>query len=264
MDGAPSLPDGLPPGRWVTPDPTFAEDGAVTGSVLWVSDHPVPAAGQQWRRLMAVHPDTGLWPLLLTGLYSDPNRPWHTGELEPVALPGTDAASADRVLARLWNSAFGGTPEDFDWGADEPSPAGPWPGLAAAPTTLAGDPDGEAGALALELGGAGDRMIGLVPAGSGGAALAACGWLGAVNHTSVADIAVIVGSWEERFGARLVGVGFDTLDLSVAAPPTTPAAALSVAAEHYAFCPDNIGGAEQLDEYAAALVGCRHWGFWWD
>ena len=65
---------------------------------------------------MAVHPDTGLWPLLLTGLYSDPNRPWHTGELEPVALPGTDAASADRVLARLWNSAFGGTPEDFDWG----------------------------------------------------------------------------------------------------------------------------------------------------
>jgi Domain of unknown function (DUF4253) len=263
MDGAPRLPGGLPPGRWVTPDPGFAEDGSVAGPVLWVSDCLVPDAGLQWRRLMAAHPDTGLWPLLLRGLYSDPDRPWRSGEQEPVALPGTDAASVDRVLARLWDSASGGTPGDFDWGDSAPFQTGPWPGLAASPA-LAGDPDGEAGVLALELGGAGDRMIGLVPAGSGSAALAACGWLGAINHASVADIAVVVGSWEERFGARLVAVGFDTVELSVAAPPATPAAALQLAAEHYAFCPDNVGGATQLDEYAGALVGCRHWGFWWD
>ncbi len=47
MDGAPSLPDGLPPGRWVTPDPTFTEDGAVTGSVLCgcrIIRYPPPAS----------------------------------------------------------------------------------------------------------------------------------------------------------------------------------------------------------------------------
>ena len=212
---------------------------------------------------MAVHPDTGLWPLLLTGLYSDPNRPWHTGELEPVALPGTDAASADRVLARLWNSAFGGTPEDFDWGGRRAvsGRAVARPGGRPDACRRPGRRGRRAGTGARRRRRPDDRAG---PGRPGGAALAACGWLGAVNHASVADIAVIVGSWEERFGARLVGVGFDTLDLSVAAPPTTPPAALSVAAEHYAFCPDNIGGAEQLDEYAAALVGCRHWGFWWD
>jgi hypothetical protein len=60
-------------------------------------------------------------------------------------------------------------------------------------------------------------------------------------------------------------VGFDTLDLSVAAPPVTIEQARHIAAEHYAFCPDNIwqGGAG-FEEYAADLVDADHWSFWWD
>jgi hypothetical protein len=259
----PRLPDGLPPGRWVSPDPAFTEGITVTGPALWVSDHPIPDAGPRWGRLLAAQPGTGLWPLLLTGLPRHPDRPWRTGELRPAALPAPGTATADNVFARLWDSATGTTPNDFDWGDAAPFPAGPWPGLPAS-TAPTGYPVSGADSMAQSLGSAGDRMIGLVPAGSGSAALAACGWLGAANHAGTADIAVAVGSREERFGARLVGAGFNTLELSVAAPPTTLAAARQVAAEHYAACPDNTGELALLDEYAAFLVNRRQWHFWWD
>ncbi|MFC7549676.1 DUF4253 domain-containing protein [Plantactinospora sp. GCM10030261] len=41
-----------------------------------------------------------------------------------------------------------------------------------------------------------------------------------------------------RFGAAVLGLGFDTLHLSIAAPPTILDLALRVAAEHVAFCLD--------------------------
>jgi Domain of unknown function (DUF4253) len=62
-------------------------------------------------------------------------------------------------------------------------------------------------------------------------------------------------SWEDRFGARVIGVGFADLYVSVAAPPATLDEALPVAAEHFAFCPDNIwqGHPHTLTGYASPL-----------
>jgi hypothetical protein len=75
----------------------------------------------------------------------------------------------------------------------------------------------------------------------------------------------VLRDWEERFGARVVGVGFDTLYASVAAPPATDDEALRVAAEHYAFCPDNITqGPGSLSQYARHILGQPGWAFWWD
>jgi hypothetical protein len=63
----------------------------------------------------------------------------------------------------------------------------------------------------------------------------------------------------------VVRIGFDTLDLSVAAPPVTPEHAQQVAAEHYGFCPDNIEqGLGTLAAYAQAIRGEKLWSFWWD
>lgn len=82
--------------------------------------------------------------------------------------------------------------------------------------------------------------------------IAVIGWYGAVN-------------WEERFGARVVGLGFDTMMLSVAAPPQSHEDALRVAAEHLAFCPDTIEqGVGSVDAYAREIRGVPHWSFWWD
>lgn len=67
------------------------------------------------------------------------------------------------------------------------------------------------------------------------------------------------------FGARVVRLGSDTLSLSVAAPPADRGAALAVAAEHFAFCPDNVWQATgNLGAYADQLINAHEWGFWWD
>ncbi|CAM5351347.1 DUF4253 domain-containing protein [Streptomyces avidinii] len=54
--------------------------------------------------------------------------------------------------------------------------------------------------------------------------------------------------------------------MSVAAPPRTVVRRLPVAAEHFAFCPDNIWqGFGSIRTYAdEAVTGSGHWGFWWD
>ncbi|MHA4814087.1 DUF4253 domain-containing protein [Streptomyces aculeolatus] len=81
-----------------------------------------------------------------------------------------------------------------------------------------------------------------------------------------AAFAAVVRDWEDRFGARVVGVGFSTLHLSVAAPPAGIEDAVAVAAEHFAFCPDNVwqGTHDNLTDYAENLVNLNCWDFWWD
>jgi hypothetical protein len=74
----------------------------------------------------------------------------------------------------------------------------------------------------------------------------------------------VLRSWEERFGTRVVQLGFDSLELSVAGPPGTLAEAERVAAEHFAFCVENVGREKgALSLYAEELIGARHWSFWW-
>ncbi|MET8545124.1 DUF4253 domain-containing protein [Kitasatospora sp. NPDC004799] len=259
-----ALPVDLPPGRLVAED-----DGRQP--VLWISDAPAPAG--LWRQLHRAHPQTGLWPLLLTPLdRTDPDyRPWLSGELHP-----TDASESSRhdpeALLRSWWKQVDGD-EEVDEEVDEDAgildetlaPYGrTWPGTAPAATV----PDGAAGTEARELAEVlrhkGARL-GLVRAGSGAEALTACGWGGPANHAGTGQIAAVLADWERRFGAQVVEVGFDTLELSVPVPPATLAEALPLAAEHTAFCPDLVfQGTGTLTAYAELLVGAHQWSFWWD
>ncbi len=93
------------------------------------------------------------------------------------------------------------------------------------------------------------------------------GWCGPTNHENdTALVSTVLRSWEDRFGARVVALGFDELHVSVAAPPRTTVEALPVAAEHFAFSPDNVWqGSGSIRAYAdEAVTGSNHWGFWWD
>jgi hypothetical protein len=62
--------------------------------------------------------------------------------------------------------------------------------------------------------------------------LAVVGWTGAMNyHATPAPLACVLRSWEDRFGARLVHLGFDTMDLLVERPaPSYKAAGQRIAA----------------------------------
>jgi len=94
---------------------------------------------------------------------------------------------------------------------------------------------------------------------------AAIGWTGAINSgADAARHAAILRSWEDRYDAILVGLGFDGVHLVVRRPPAGEDA-VRCAAEQYAFCPDVVDqGAGTLAALAQTLEDLSLWAFWWD
>lgn len=245
---------GLPAGHLVGP---AGYPGAEP--LLWVST--APAAANAWAELAAAQPVTGLWPVLLDGLEEESvQRPWLEGEFAPADWRPLDAPAVEEFLAADFADAF---EDDEQFAADPPA----WPGLSPALTPIA-DPAPVAAVLADELLTHGPhRHLGLVRAERGADVLAVLGWLGATNYdTAPGTLSSVLRSWEDRFGVRVVALGFDTVFVSVAAPPADVAEAFPVAAEHLGFCYDAIfqDGPGDLAEYAEGLVGRGVWRFWWD
>ncbi|WP_199431379.1 DUF4253 domain-containing protein [Qaidamihabitans albus] len=236
----------LPPGRW--------------HSRLWVTEEPL-AEPDRYLACVAAHERTGLWPVLvprdprfeLSGEDWIDDRGWL-----PPAAEAVDDFDPAATLACWWERPCceGRCLHPFD--AD-------FPGLARR-SPRRGDPLAEAGNTGSVLAARGDSRLGLVQARRPADVPAALGWRGAASTTDqVAAVSAVLRSWEDRFGAVLISLGFDTLELSVAAPPRSRDRALTVAAEHRAFCLGNFNGQPgSLREFAAGLTGRRLWQFWWD
>ncbi|MEU1716644.1 MULTISPECIES: DUF4253 domain-containing protein [Nocardiopsis] len=250
----------LPPGHTVS-----SEDGT---PLLWLSHDSAPAG--LWSELLAEHHRSGLWPLLLEGMYGDPVRPWESQELFPGWISSPGDHDPAELLARWWRQHASG--EEADPGNDPRSTTAPygasWPGPAPAADVPEGAPERTAAECAeLLVEHVPGMRMGLVPAASGAEAIAASGWAGPLNYDNdTAVFAAVVADWERRFGVRVLGMGFASLTLAVGAPPTDSGQALRVAAEHFAFCPDNLwqGSHRDLRAYAEILVDRPVWQFWWD
>ena len=260
-------------------------DGPWHEPLMWYADGP--ATPGDWLRLAGARRTAGLHPLLIAqgGGHEGGPGDWELGPGR-TSYPGDH--DAEEVLADFWEEyAADELPEDADYpgrerveevfgkpaGYDEKvAPFGPeWPGLSPA-VALDADPDARAAEVADALAGGGSLLkeprLALVPARRSADIPAAIGWSGPLNHENdVARLCAVLRSWEDRFGIRIVALTFDRLVVSVAAPPTTTAEAEAVAAEHFAFCPDNItqGEHETLRAYAEHEVLDRQvWSFWWD
>lgn len=248
----------LPAGRMVS-----SEKGV---PLLWLSDDPAPPG--LWSRLLAEHPRFGLWPLLLDGLHNALDRPWESQELFPSWFSSLTEHDPEELLNTWWNDHAHVRDGVAVRENEETAPHTLWPGRAPAPRVREGAAEevaDECAELLVEYR-PGSRL-GLVRAGSGAEAMIAAGWVGPLNYDNdTAVFASVVADWERRFGARVLGMGFDTLTLSVAAPPTDIDQALHVAAEHFAFCPDTIwqNPPYRLRAYAEVLVDRPVWDFWWD
>lgn len=64
----------LPAGR------TIHSNGGLGEPVAWATTEPVRDAGRIWAALSEAHAQSGLVPVLLSGIDSDPERPWDTQE----------------------------------------------------------------------------------------------------------------------------------------------------------------------------------------
>lgn len=241
-----ALPSQLPPGRQLGP--------------IWVTDHPLDQA-DIYPRCVADFDRSGLWPVLIPqdGRFSDSGEDWivDRGFGSP-AVERARSADPAEVLGDLWaEPCCQGRCLD-PYGAE-------FPGLSRKSPARA-DPGAAASATGALLSSISQVRLGLVAVDRAADVPAVLGWTGAVNRTAdVGALSAVLRSWEDRFGAVLVALGFDSLTLSVAAPPTTPARALALAAEHRAFCLDNfLLQPGDLRVFSAGLLRARSWRFWWD
>lgn len=256
-----SLGLGLPLGRLI--DTT--DEGPWHEPLLWHTEYA--ASSGAWTALGAPAARTGLLPVLIeVGDTQGGPEEW---ELMPGEMSYPGDHDPEELLAEYWAYAIG-EPDELD-GTIAPYDEA-WPGLAPAPESLPADPDTCAAEAADALLDEGswfkEPRLALVPARRSADIPAAIGWTGPMNYEGdTARICSILRDWEDRFGIRVIALTFDQLTVSVAAPPTTMREAEAVAAEHFAFCPDNItqGHHETLSAYAEhAVLGRRVWSFWWD
>ncbi len=246
--------------------------------VAWVTADPVADPGRVWAVLSEARSQTGLVPILLDGLEGDTRHPWDDGEFAgPLDITRLDGLDPGRVMEGLWARVLEpvreGAGEDPGLAQQRAPFTRQFPGLA---------PPGHTPLTAAERQHALDvvlpRMrltllprpaarIGLVAVGRPADVLSVIGWEGVTNrgHEFLLPLAAVLRSWEERFGAYLIDVGFAEIRLLVERPPRTVEAAERIAAEHYVLCDECAGeGLRDISRIAARLVNAPIWAFWWD
>ena len=72
--------------------------------------------------------------------------------------------------------------------------------------------------------------------------------------------------WHARYGAEIVCLSGDTVEMRVARPPTDRESALALAREQFVYSGGDLvfQGYDSLRRLAGALVNARYWYFWWD
>lgn len=213
--------------------------------LLWATNEPVPDAPRVWQVLTGMHPDTGLVPILLGFMGGGhEGRPWDEGELDlRCDLAAVDQLDAASVLAQAW-AGQAPTPEEYErepeFFADWFPPVGSeFPGLAPGQDQALTEAE-----LDRVLSWFGPARIGLVPAARPADVLALVGYNGTANGYGTPELlSAVLRSWEDRFGAVLVEVGFDHIRVLARRPPrtllwalTTLSHAQAVAAELLLMC----------------------------
>jgi hypothetical protein len=219
--------------------------------VAWITGEVPDDPLTLWSRLAVRFPETGLWPLL---------------------LEGEDQAAPDLLHDPGWQRAAGRDPEPLlaEWwrgsvSDDAPDVVAPYgrrfPGLAPASRARRRDKAAATAVEALE----GIAGLALVAVERPADALGAVGFTGAVNYDFAGgELSAVLRSWEDRFDAILVAIGLDTAVVAVRRPPEGDAA-LRVAAEQFAFCPDLVWqGSDTLRALGRGVDGATAWSFWWD
>jgi hypothetical protein len=240
--------------------------------LLWATSEPVPEAPRVWQALAGLHPDTGLVPILLAFLGGGhEGRPWDAGELDlRCELAAVDRLDAASVLAQAW---AGRAPSPKEYEREPGFFAGWFPPFGSEFPGLAPGQDHALTEAELDraLSWFGPARIGLVPAARPADVLALVGYNGTGNgYGTPEQLSAVLRSWEDRFGAVLIEVGFDHIRMLVRRPPRTLPEAQAVAPELYVMCDEFwpadrpgmlIGGVRELAEYTLDIPV---WSMWWD
>lgn len=190
---------------------------------FWSTDAGVEDAYGLARRLAAVFPATGVWPVVWT-VDHEPDDMVGNGE-----DPGPRVRRAEALLREGWRT-------------NRPGDRTPFPGLAAGSRDVPrGDPFGDAlRESAADPPPPGGWIVMLVPVERPADVLRVLR-LGSTQYFTDDELAVVLRSWEDRFGAVLSSLTVSTIGLTVAAPPGSPEQARRLAIEHAAVANGDEG-----------------------
>lgn len=234
--------------------------GPAGEAVALLESAPSTKIVERWHRIARGFADHGYWPLVFEMLRRTEDRPWFAGELGYERSTPPEGHDAVATLRQWWDGVVPSAGESPAQLAVIAPFTRRFPGPALANTRA---PDDAAFAFAL---GAMAGRLGVVGVTRPADAVAALHWQGPLNHyADMGPLAAVLRTWEDRFGAYVVGIGFDTLRLAVTRPPTNFTLACQIAAEHMAVCSDCIyQGSGSIEAHAESLMGATSWSFWWD
>ncbi|RYG48298.1 DUF4253 domain-containing protein [bacterium] len=220
------------------------------GSVLIVKV-PASEALAVWKRYRSQVEETGRWPVIIGNEESvriqresaERNvdvreRLRQAEELQPQAI----------IKARL-DELFEEEEEDELFGEDfKPS------------ALQTGNPDPhDAPAILRE---EGEISIALLPSRHGWEAPAHLEYGSWNEYPSIAEHVALLRDWEKRYGAEMLVLSSDTVELLLSRPLTNVDEAKKVAAEWLAYSSDNDAGSLQF--LAQGMLNTRFWISWWD
>ncbi|NUP49740.1 MAG: DUF4253 domain-containing protein [Catenulispora sp.] len=222
---------------------------------------PKGTAFQAWHAFKELYDETGLWPFL-TDPERDDRRPtvWAAfAANRQIATSEPPGVTAAELFAR-WRAEYLEEDED-DQDVDEEELAEIAAEYSCGPLDLPAAPaTGKSWAANTE-------EIGLCPAGPGGIDIPRLiEWSGACNYAITgAQHEAVLSYWHRQYGAELLTLAFDVIELAVPDPPTDPATVARVAEEQVAYCPDIVTqGVGTTTALAQEQVHSHSWFFWWD
>ena len=224
---------------------------------------PGASAIDLWSRLRSAVDQTGHWPILLGG-ENDLER--HRNALEWSASEGVEQTIAfgESIDPRQWfkerqedsAEASSGEAEEIELPSDSlddwPDDQAPSHQFITPFDVLSRKPKPK-----VYLGLAPTRLSWHDPAYLRFGAWNACP--GAEEHVAV------MRYWNRRYGADIVAVTGDVIEMAVTRPPSDRQTAMDLAREQYVYCPDIVDqGVESVAALAAVLLNGSTWYFWWD
>ncbi|MFF2775423.1 DUF4253 domain-containing protein [Streptomyces sp. NPDC058052] len=233
----------------------------------------VRRAWEEWRRR---HGETGWWPFVTVASPEGLAAGGSAGDasaleesLAEVVGQDHDARAASVVVSGFRWSMYrvGGDAEDLEGWRDDYDPDRLAPQLG--PAIDAPLP----GVSRWACGGGGvagrSRWLVLVPARGGHEVpvvlprlLGTGNWFGYGDRVlTPADDAALLRRWQEQWGAELLFVAGDSLELAVAGPPLGPRDAAQAATELLGYCPDTVQDPRTAGD---GMVRSTVWSLWWD
>jgi hypothetical protein len=206
---------------------------------------PGQKAIPSWRELRTNAPELGYWPLVLGDdrTFEQTKKSFETSaKFAGRRSPGLDHTSAEMF--------FEARAEEL---GDE-FPTGPWPIKPVPPHAFY---------LPAEF----DKrtVMGLLPVSHCSQVLQIVNYGDWNASPPVREHVAVNNYWNERYGAEIVCLSSDILEMHVGRRPANREEALALAREQYLYCSDIVEqGAGTIQELAAGLMASDAWFFWWD